>query len=80
MFKCGELEALYNQQMFFSPMCRVTKSWCPSRLSARLMAHGINPCPAVKVSDLRTGITTPAVAFLLQNVGNTASLTHLVHP
>lgn len=55
--------------MFFSPMCRVTKSWCPSRLSARLMAHGINPCPAVKVSDLRTGITSPAVAFLLQKRG-----------
>lgn len=44
----------------------MTKSWCPSQLSARLMEHGINPCPAVKVSDLRMGIKSSAVAFLLQ--------------
>lgn len=73
-----ECKTLYNQQRCFSLLCRATESCCPSRLSARLMGHGISPCPAVKVSDLRTRIMPPAVPLLPhppKNMGSSASMT-----
>lgn len=47
--------------MFVSLPCRAARNCCPSLLSARLMEHGINPCPAAKVSELGTGVVPLAV-------------------
>lgn len=64
---------------FFSVcVCRATGRCCPSLLSARLMGHGINPCPAVKVSELCAEILSLALSYSLKYAGSSASLTQFV--